>query len=132
MIPFGKRPKKLPAVLSGEEVNQTAVVCEVSQTSHVSARAVCCRNAPERSGSSEDQRHRQSADAVANRKRKRPEDANRPDGTATAARHFASTGKSIVRQCTCFPAKRRDVPLQPTTIQKMFKVAAKEAGILKM
>jgi len=30
-----------------------------------------------------------------------------------------------------FPGKSPDVPLQPTTIQKMFKVAAKEAGILK-
>jgi len=30
-----------------------------------------------------------------------------------------------------FPGKTPDVPLSPTTIQKMFKVAAKEAGILK-
>ena len=30
-----------------------------------------------------------------------------------------------------FPGKSPDVPLQPTTIQKMFKVAAKEAGIIK-
>ena len=30
-----------------------------------------------------------------------------------------------------FPGKTPDVPLQPTTIQKMCKVAAKEAGILK-
>ena len=30
-----------------------------------------------------------------------------------------------------FPGKTPDVPLSPTTIQKMFKVAAKEVGILK-
>jgi integrase/recombinase XerD len=30
-----------------------------------------------------------------------------------------------------FPGKTPDTPLQPTTIQKMFKVAAKDAGILK-
>jgi integrase/recombinase XerD len=30
-----------------------------------------------------------------------------------------------------FPGKTPNVPLQPTTIQKMCKVAAKEAGILK-
>jgi hypothetical protein len=30
-----------------------------------------------------------------------------------------------------FPGKSPDTPLQPTTIQKMFKVAAKDAGILK-
>ena len=30
-----------------------------------------------------------------------------------------------------FPGKSPDAPLQPTTIQKMCKVAAKEAGILK-
>ena len=30
-----------------------------------------------------------------------------------------------------FASRTADVPLQPTTIQKMFKVAAKETGILK-
>jgi integrase/recombinase XerD len=56
MIPFGKRPKRLPSVLSGAEVNKLLYL---------------------------------------------------------------------------FPGKTPGVPLQPTTIQKMCKVAAKEAGILK-
>jgi integrase/recombinase XerD len=130
MIPFGKRPKKLPAVLSGEEVNQTAVVCEVSQTSHVSARAVCVRNASERSGSSEisdiDSQRMQLRIGCG----QRPEDANRPDGTATAAA-LREYWKAYRPAVYLFPGKSPDVPLQPTTIQKMFKVAAKEAGILK-
>ena len=40
MVPFGKRWKMLPAVLSGEGSGESALVCEVSQGSNVSKQPV--------------------------------------------------------------------------------------------
>ena len=105
MVPFGKRPKTLPEVLSGEEVSRLIDMCDEYQTSHVSADSVCGRTAAERSGASDDCRHRQSADAAASRAAARERRTRRRAAVAATADRTARVLESnIVRRSICFPA----------------------------
>ena len=130
MIPFGKRPKKLPAVLSGEEVNkllscvkchkhrvfllvQYAAGMRLNEAAHLKISDIDSQRMQLRIGNGKGQKTRIVPMA--------------PRLLLELREYWKVYRPSLY----LFPGKTPSVPLQPTTIQKMCKVAAKEAGILK-
>ena len=130
MIPFGKRPKKLPAVLSGEEVNLllSCVKCHKHRTFLVLQYACGLRL--------NEAAHLKISDIDSQRMQIRV-DCGKGQKTRIvpmAPRLLAALREYWIAyrpEVYLFPGRTPDIPLKPTTIQKMFKVAAKDAGILK-
>jgi site-specific recombinase XerD len=130
MIPFGKRPKKLPAVLSGEEVNRllSCVKCHKHRTFLLVQYACGLRlneAAHLKISDIDSQRMQLRVDSGKGQKTRMVPMSPR---LLTALREYWIAYRPTVY---LFPGKVPETPLQPTTIQKMFKVAAKDAGILK-
>jgi len=130
MIPFGKRPKKLPAVLSGEEVNRllSCVSCLKHRTFLLTQYAAGLRlNEAARLTipDIDSQRMQLRIDCGKGQKTRIVPMSPR---LLTELREYWKTVRSPKY---LFPGKTFDVPLSPTTIQKMFKVAAQKAGIVK-
>lgn len=130
MIPFGKRPKKLPAVLSGEEVNRllSCVKCHKHRVFLLTQYAAGLRL--------NEAAHLKISDIDSQRMQLRVESGKgqktRVVPMSPRLLHELREYWKVYRPAVyLFPGKTPDTPLQPTTIQKMFKVAAKEAGILK-
>ncbi len=132
MVPFGKRPKRLPQVLSGEEVFTTDRMRRQQEASHVPADSVFHRNAAERSCVSEDRRRGQSAHAASHCLGQGSEGTPRAvvattaDRTAGLLEAIPSSTVSVSRQ----DDRRSVVPFASTTIQKVCKAAAVKAGLL--
>ncbi len=130
MIPFGKRPKKLPAVLSGEEVNGllSCVKCHKHRVFLLTQYAAGLRlNEAARLKISDIDSKRMQL-RVACGKGQKTRLVPLSPRLLTELREY---WKVYRPPQYLFPGKTPDVPLSPTTIQKMFKVAAKEVGILK-
>ena len=127
MIPFGKRPKRLPAVLSGAEVNKllSCVKCHKHRMFLLVQYAAGMRL--------NEAAHLKISDIDSQRMQLR---IGNGKGQKTRIVPMAPRLLSELREYWkvyrpsdyLFPGKTPDVPLQPTTIQKMCKVAAKEAG----
>jgi site-specific recombinase XerD len=130
MIPFGKRPKKLPAVLSGEEVNRllSCVKCHKHRTFLLVQYAAGMRLS--------EAAHLKISDIDSQRMQLRigcgkGQKTRIVPMSPRLLHELREYWKVYQPPVYLFPGRTSDVPLQPTTIQKMFKVAAKEAGILK-
>ena len=130
MIPFGKRPKKLPAVLSGDEVNR--LLSCVKSLKHRTflltqyAAGLRLNEAAHLLISDIDSQRMQLR--VASGKGQKTRLVPMSPRLLTALREYWRTVRSPQY---LFPGKTFDVPLSPTTVQKMFKVAALAAGIRK-
>jgi len=128
--PNGKRPKKLPAVLSGEEMNRllSCVKCHKHRTFLVLQYACGLRlneAAHLKISDIDSQRMQIRVDSGKGQKTRMVPMAPR---LLAALREYWIAYRPEVY---LFPGRTSDIPLKPTTIQKMFKVAAKDAGILK-
>ena len=130
MIPFGKRPKRLPAVLSGAEVNKllSCVKCHKHRVFLVTQYAAGMRlnEAAQLKISDIDSQRMQLR--IGNGKGQKTRIVPMSPRLLTQLREYWKVYRPSLY---LFPGKTPDVPLSPTTIQKMFKVAAKEADILK-
>jgi integrase/recombinase XerD len=124
------RPKKLPAVLSGEEVNR--LLSCVSCLKH--RRFLLTRYA---AGLRLNEAARLTIPDIDSQRMQLRVDCGKGQKTRivpmsprllTELREYWKTVRSPKY---LFPGKTFDVPLSSTTIQKMFKVAAQKAGILK-
>ena len=130
MIPFGKRPKKLPAVLSGEEVNR--VLSCVKSLKHRTflltqyAAGLRLNEAARLTIPDIDSQRMQLR--IGNGKGQKTRIVPMSPRLLTELRTYWKTVRSPKY---LFPGKTFDVSLSPTTIQKMFKAAAQKAGILK-
>ena len=130
MIPFGKRPKKLPAVLTGEEVNR--VLSCVKSLKHRTflltqyAAGLRLNEAARLTIPDIDSQRMQLR--IGNGKGQKTRIVPMSPRLLTELRTYWKTVRSPKY---LFPGKTFDVSLSPTTIQKMFKAAAQKAGILK-
>ncbi len=86
MIPFGKKSKRLPTVLSREEVEALLKCTQNPQTSYGSNDPVCHRTEDQRSAQPQDRRHRQPPHAIESHSWKGKPDAHGPRLTKTADR----------------------------------------------
>lgn len=130
MIPFGKRPKKLPAVLSGEEVNRllSCVKCHKHRVFLLTQYATGLRlsEAAHLKISDIDSQRMQLRIACGKGQKTRLVPLS-----PRLLQELREYWKVYRPPTYLFSGKSPDRPLQPTTIQKMFKAAAKDAGIRK-
>ena len=130
MIPFGKRPKKLPAVLGDQEV-QELLQC-IPNLKHRTVLLVCYAAGLRLA----EVTHLKIADIDSQRMQLRVAhgkgDKERLVPMAprllTALRNY---WKEYRPSNYLFPGKTTDIPLSGTTVQKVCKLAVREAGILK-
>ncbi|MDA1056130.1 MAG: site-specific integrase [Planctomycetota bacterium] len=130
MVPFGKRPKKLPAVLSSEEV--TSLLSCVPNLKHrtflltLYAAGLRLNEAAALTIADIDSQRMQLRVACGKGAKERSVPLS--PRLLTALREY---WKQYQPPQYLFPGKTFDVPLSGTTIQKMCKVAVQKAGIRK-
>lgn len=129
-IPFGKRPKKLPVVLSNEEV--TNLLACVANPKHRTVLTTCYAAGLRLSEAThlkiqhiDGQRHQlHITGAKGNKDRFVPASPR----LLQELRHYWRVGRP---KAYLFPGKTPEVPLSSTTIQKAMKLAVAKAGIKK-
>ena len=130
MVPFGKRPKKLPAVLSGEEV--TSLLSCVKNIKHrtflltLYAAGLRLSEAAALTLADIDSQRMQLRVAFGKGAKERLVPLS--PRLLTQLREY---WKEYRPSQYLFPGKTCDVPLSSTTIQKMLKAALRTSGILK-
>jgi site-specific recombinase XerD len=130
MIPFGKKPKKLPVVLSGEEVNRllSCVTCLKHRTFLLTQYAAGLRLNEAANLTIPDIDSERMQLRIVSGKGQKSRMVPMSPRLLTALREYWKTVKSPKY---LFPGKTLDVPLSGTTIQKMTKAATLKAGIKK-
>ncbi len=130
MIPFGKRPKKLPEVLSSSEVD--ALLSCVKSIKHrtlmLTLYAAGLRLGEASSLTIPDIDSKRMLVAVRNGKGQKDRLVPLSPRLLTELQDY---WRAVKPPHYLFPGKTTDVPLSSTTIQKMCKQAAIKAGILK-
>lgn len=130
MIPFGKRPKKLPEVLASQEVD--ALLSCVKSLKHrtvlLTLYAAGLRLGEALALTIPDIDSARKQLIIRSAKGQKDRRAPLSPRLLEALRHYWTSVRS---PHYLFPGKTIDVPLAPTTIQKMCKQAAIKAGIQK-
>jgi integrase/recombinase XerD len=130
MVPFGKKPKTLPAVLSGEEVTRllSCVKSLKHRTFLLTLYAAGLRLSEAAALTIADIDSQRMQLRVASGKGAKERLVPLSPRLLEALRHYWREVRSPKYP---FPGKTFDVPLSPTTIQKTCKAAVQKAGILK-
>jgi site-specific recombinase XerD len=130
MVPFGKKPKTLPAVLSGQEVTRllSCVKSLKHRTFLLTLYAAGLRLSEAAALTIADIDSQRMQLRVASGKGAKERLVPLSPRLLEALRHY---WKEVRSPKYLFPGKTFDVPLSPTTIQKTCKAAVQKAGILK-
>ena len=130
MVPFGKKPKTLPAVLSGEEV--TRLLSWVKSLKHrtflLTLYAAGLRLSEAAALTIADIDSQRMQLRIASGKGAKERLVPLSPRLLEALRHY---WKEVRSPRYLFPGKTFEVPLSPTTIQKTCKAAVQKAGIRK-
>lgn len=130
MVPFGKKPKTLPAVLSGEEV--TSLLSCVKSIKHrtflLTLYAAGLRLSEAAALTIADIDSQRMQLRIASGKGAKERLVPLSPRLLEALRHY---WKEVRSPKFLFPGKTFEVSLSPTTIQKTCKAAVQKAGILK-
>ena len=130
MVPFGRKPKTLPAVLSGEEVVRllSCVKSFKHRTFLLTLYAAGLRLSEAAALTIADIDSQRMQLRVASGKGAKERLVPLSPRLLEALRHY---WKEVRSPKYLFPGKTFEVPLSPTTIQKTCKAAVQKAGILK-
>jgi integrase/recombinase XerD len=130
MVPFGKKPKTLPAVLSGQEVTRllSCVKSLKHRTFLLTLYAAGLRLSEAAALTIADIDSQRMQLRVASGKGAKERLVPLSPRLLEALRHY---WKEVRSPKYLFPGKTFEVPLSPTTIQKTCKAAVQKAGILK-
>ena len=130
MVPFGRKPKRLPTVLSGEEVS--SLLSCVSNIKHrtflLTLYAAGLRLSEAAALTIADIDSHRMQLRIASGKGAKQRLVPLSPRLLEALREY---WKQVRPQSWLFPGRTIEVPLRPTTIQKTCKAAAQKAGILK-
>jgi integrase/recombinase XerD len=130
MVPFGRKPKTLPAVLSGEEVVRllSCVKSFKHRTFLLTLYAAGLRLSEAAALTIADIDSQRMQLRVASGKGAKERLVPLSPRLLEALRHY---WKEVRSPKYLFPGKTFEAPLSPTTIQKTCKAAVQKAGILK-
>jgi integrase/recombinase XerD len=130
MVPFGRKPKTLPAVLSGEEVTRllSCVKSLKHRTFLLTLYAAGLRLSEAAALTIADIDSQRMQLRIASGKGAKERLVPLSTRLLAALRHY---WKEVRSPKYLFPGKTFDVPLSPTTIQKTCKAAVQKSGILK-